>query len=49
MKGAKKNILDAVGWTPIVKLNKVVTDVESEIYVKLEYLNPVHITQLGKT
>lgn len=40
MKGAKKNILDAIGWTPIVKLNKVVTGVESEIYVKLEYLNP---------
>lgn len=40
MKGAKKNILDAIGWTPIVKLNKVVADVESEIYVKLEYLNP---------
>ena len=40
MKGAKKNILDAIGGTPIVKLNKVTADVESEIYVKLEYLNP---------
>jgi cystathionine beta-synthase len=40
MKGAKKNVLDAIGWTPIVKLNKVASDVESEIYVKLEYLNP---------
>lgn len=40
MKGAKKNILDAIGNTPIVKLNKVTTGVESEIYVKLEYLNP---------
>ena len=40
MKGAKKNVLDAIGWTPIVKLNKVTTGVESEIYVKLEYMNP---------
>lgn len=40
MTGAKKNILDAIGWTPIVKLNKVTTGVESEIYVKLEYMNP---------
>lgn len=40
MTGAKKNILDAIGWTPIVKLNKVTTGVDSEIYVKLEYMNP---------
>lgn len=40
MTGAKKNILDAIGWTPIVKLNKVTTGVASEIYVKLEYMNP---------
>jgi cystathionine beta-synthase len=40
MKGAKKDILCAIGWTPIVKLNKVCTGVESEIYVKLEYMNP---------
>ncbi len=40
MTGAKKNVLDAIGNTPIVKLNKVTTGVESEIYVKLEYMNP---------
>jgi cystathionine beta-synthase len=40
MHGAKKNILEAIGWTPIVKLNKVITGVESEIYVKLEFMNP---------
>ena len=40
MKGAKKNILDAIGYTPIVKLNKVATGVASEIYVKLEFMNP---------
>ena len=41
MKGAKENVLGAIGGTPIVKLsNRVVGDIESEIYVKLEYLNP---------
>jgi cystathionine beta-synthase len=40
MKGAKPNVLKAIGNTPIVKLNKVTTEVESEIYVKLEYMNP---------
>ncbi len=40
MKGAKANVLEAIGGTPIVKLNKVAADVESEIYVKLEYMNP---------
>lgn len=40
MKGAKANVLEAIGGTPIIKLNKVATEVESEIYVKLEYMNP---------
>ncbi len=40
MKGSHANVLDAIGNTPIVKLNKVANEVESEIYVKLEYLNP---------
>lgn len=39
MTGAKKRPR-AIGWTPIVKLNKVTTGVDSEIYVKLEYMNP---------
>ena len=34
------NILDVIGDTPIVKLNKVGNNVSSDIYVKLEYLNP---------
>ena len=40
MKGSVKNVLEAIGNTPIVKLNKDLTGVESEIYVKLEYMNP---------
>ncbi len=40
MHGAAGNVLDAVGNTPIVKLNRVVGDLKADIYVKLEYLNP---------
>ncbi|HEX2570052.1 MAG TPA: cystathionine beta-synthase [Polyangia bacterium] len=40
MKGAKANIVEAIGGTPIVRLNKVAAHVKSDIYVKLEYLNP---------
>ena len=34
------NIMSAIGNTPIIKLNSVTKDIDSEIYVKLEYLNP---------
>ncbi len=40
MKGAVGDITQAIGNTPIVKLNQVASDIESEIYVKVEYLNP---------
>ncbi len=40
MRGAVNTILDAVGNTPIVKLQRVSSDVEADIYVKCEYLNP---------
>src|SRR5262245_28089657 len=40
MKGAVPNILEAVGKTPIVKLQKVARHVAAEIYVKCEYMNP---------
>ena len=40
MNKFNQNILDVIGNTPIVKLNKVGNHVSSEIYVKLEYLNP---------
>ncbi|GAB4017961.1 MAG: pyridoxal-phosphate dependent enzyme [Bdellovibrio sp.] len=40
MKGARKNVLEAIGNTPIIKLNSVAAEVESEIYVKMEYMNP---------
>jgi cystathionine beta-synthase len=40
MHGALENITQAVGNTPIVRLNKVAQGLASEIYVKCEYLNP---------
>src|SRR5262245_40128883 len=40
MKGAVPNILEAVGKTPIVKLQKVARHVASDVYVKCEYMNP---------
>ena len=40
MKGAVRFITDAVGGTPIVKLNRVAEGVEAELYGKCEYLNP---------
>lgn len=40
MHGAVADLTHAIGHTPIVRLNRVAEDVESEIYVKLEYMNP---------
>lgn len=37
---AKNNVLDAIGNTPIVRLNKVTKGLDSNVYVKLEYANP---------
>ena len=35
------NILDAIGNTPLVKLNKITKGVKSEIFAKLEFYNPM--------
>jgi cystathionine beta-synthase len=45
MKGSVATVLDAVGSTPIVKLNKVTKGLVADIYVKLEYLNPAGSTK----
>ena len=34
------NILEAIGSTPLVRLNRVARDVPSAVYVKVDYLNP---------
>src|SRR5436309_5529859 len=40
MKGAVKNVVETIGHTPIIRLNKVAAHVKSDIYVKMEFLNP---------
>jgi cysteine synthase A len=37
-----RNILEAIGHTPMVRLNRVVPAGHSEIYAKLESFNPMH-------
>lgn len=34
------NILEAVGRTPLIKLNSISQEIQSIIYSKVEYLNP---------
>ncbi len=41
MRSAKSDITQAVGNTPIVRLNKVTEGLSSEIFVKCEFLNPM--------
>lgn len=42
LTGAKPNIIEAIGQTPIVKLNKVAPHLEpyAHLYVKCEFMNP---------
>ena len=34
------SILDAIGNTPLIRLNRVAKDLSAEVWVKAEYLNP---------
>ncbi len=34
------NVLDTVGWTPLIRLNKVVGDLATPVYGKAEFFNP---------
>ncbi len=40
MHGAYADVTQAIGRTPMVRLNKVAAHIRSSIYVKCEYLNP---------
>ena len=40
MHGALETITEAVGNTPIVRLNRVAVGIPAEVFVKCEYLNP---------
>ena len=35
-----ENIIETIGNTPLVKLNKVTSEVEATVLAKIEYLNP---------
>src|ERR1041384_25054 len=34
------NILEAIGKTPLVRLNRMTRDIKAEVYVKADYMNP---------
>lgn len=38
--GVKKSILDLIGNTPLVRLNRIAPDLAAEIFAKVEYFNP---------
>ncbi len=38
--GTYKNIIETIGKTPLVKLNKIAENIEPSVYAKLEYFNP---------
>ncbi|MFJ4656397.1 PLP-dependent cysteine synthase family protein [Nocardia sp. NPDC088792] len=38
--GVFDSFADAIGNTPLVRLNRVIDDIRATVYVKLEYLNP---------
>jgi cystathionine beta-synthase len=40
-RGCYGSILDIIGNTPMVRLNKVVSDLHCQVFAKLEFLNPM--------
>ena len=36
-----ESVIDAIGWTPLVRLNRVTADLRAEVWAKLEFLNPM--------
>lgn len=40
LKKARANILEAIGHTPLVKLQRIGADCPADIYVKCEFMNP---------
>ncbi len=41
-KGISNNILDLIGNTPLIKLNKITKDLPGNFYAKYEGFNPGH-------
>ena len=42
---AYNNILELIGNTPLIKLNKVTEELEGNFYAKVEAFNPGHSTK----
>ena len=40
MSKIANSVVDLIGGTPIVKLNRLVDDSSADVYLKLEYMNP---------
>lgn len=40
MSRVAKSVVELIGNTPVVKLNRLVDDSSAEVYLKLEYMNP---------
>ncbi len=36
-----ERISDAIGWTPLVRLNRSVEDLDCEVFAKIEFMNPM--------
>src|SRR6185369_1614454 len=34
------NVLETIGWTPLIRLNKVTRGIRTPVYVKAEFFNP---------
>src|SRR5690554_8144474 len=39
---SSKNILETIGNTPMVRMNKICKHIPAKIYAKVEYFNPGH-------
>jgi cystathionine beta-synthase len=40
MKKISENILETIGHTPLVRLNRVTSDISSQVFAKMEFFNP---------
>ena len=40
MRREFKSVLELIGKTPLIKLNRITKDIKSKIYIKAEFLNP---------
>ncbi len=40
MMKVANSITDLIGQTPLVKLNRLVSDKHADVYLKLEFMNP---------